>query len=55
MPRKKYMGRDFPGGPVVKNLFCNAGEVGLMPGPVTKIPRVVGQLLSLYPTMKDPG
>ena len=23
---------DFPGGPVVKNLPCNAGDTGLIPG-----------------------
>ena len=23
---------DFPGGPVVKNLCCNAGDVGSIPG-----------------------
>ena len=23
---------DFPGGPVVKNLPCNAGDAGLIPG-----------------------
>ena len=30
--------RDFPGGPVVKNPPCSAGEVGLIPGQGTKIP-----------------
>ena len=30
--------RDFPGGPVVKNLLCNAGDIGLIPGQGTKIP-----------------
>ena len=24
--------RDFPGGPVVKNPLCNAGDMGLLPG-----------------------
>ena len=24
---------DFPGGPVVKNLPCNAGDMGSIPGP----------------------
>ena len=24
---------NFPGGPVVKNLPCNAGDTGLIPGP----------------------
>ena len=34
--------RDFPGGPVVKNLPSNAGDVGLIPGWGTKIPRASG-------------
>ena len=29
--------RDFPGGPVVKNLPSNAGDEGLIPGQGTKI------------------
>ena len=29
---------DFPGGPVVKKLPGNAGEVGLIPGQGTEIP-----------------
>ena len=28
--------RDFPGGPVVKNRPCNAGDVGLIPGRESK-------------------
>ena len=36
--------RDFPGGPVVKNLPCNAGDVGSIPGQGTKIPHDAGQL-----------
>ena len=35
---------DFPGGPVVKNLPPNAGDLGLIPGWGTKIPHVTGQL-----------
>ena len=35
--------RDFPGGPVVKNLPCNAGDVGSIPGQGTKIPHAAGQ------------
>ena len=40
--------RDFPGGPVVKNLPSNAGDVGLIPGQGTKIPHQFSsvQLLS---------
>ena len=35
---------DFPGGPVVENLPCNAGDMGLIPGWATKIQHTVGQL-----------
>ena len=34
--------RDFPGGPVVKNLPSNAGDAGSIPGQGTKIPRAAG-------------
>ena len=37
-------GRDFPGGPVEKNLPSNVGDVGLIPGWGTKIPHATGQL-----------
>ena len=40
----KKQGRDFPGGPVVKNPPYNAGDMGLIPGQGTKIPYAVGQL-----------
>ena len=33
----------FPGGPVVKNPPLSEGDVGLIPGPGTKIPQVSGQ------------
>ena len=36
--------RDSPGGPVVKNLPSNAGDVGSIPGWGTKIPHAAGQL-----------
>ena len=36
--------RDFPGGPVVKNLLSNAGDTGSIPGQGTKIPHAMGQL-----------
>ena len=36
--------RDFPGGSVVKNLPCNAGVMGLIPGQGTKIPHATEQL-----------
>ena len=38
------MPRDFPGGPVVKNLPSNAGNAGLIPGRGTKIPHAAGQI-----------
>ena len=34
--------RDFPGGPVVKNLHSNAGDMGSMPDQGTKIPMPPG-------------
>ena len=40
--------QDFPGGSVVKNPPADAGDIGLTPGPGTRIPHAVGQLLSLY-------
>ena len=33
--------RDFPGGSVVKNLPCNAGDVCSIPGWGTKIPYAI--------------
>ena len=36
--------RDFPGGPVAKNLLSNAGDTGSIPGQGTKIPHAVGKL-----------
>ena len=32
------MSRDFPGGPVIKNLLTSAGDVDLTPGQASKIP-----------------
>ena len=40
----KTSGKDFPGGPVIKNLPFNAGDMGLIPGQRTKIPDASGQL-----------
>ena len=37
---------DFPGGPVVKNLHCNSGGVGSIPGQGTKVPHTEKQLSS---------
>ena len=36
--------RDFPGGPVVTNLPCNAGDAGSIPGQEIKIPHAMEQL-----------
>ena len=44
---------DFPGGLVVKNLPCNTGDMGLMPGQGTKIPYAV-ELLSLSAAITEP-
>ena len=35
--------KDFPGGPVLKNLPSNAGGEGSIPGQRTKIPHGVGK------------
>ena len=34
---------DFPGAPVVKNLPCHAGDVGLILGQETKVPHAMEQ------------
>ena len=39
---QKEKDRDFPSGPVVKNLPSNAGDVDLIPGQGTKIPHATG-------------
>ena len=44
---------DSPGGPVVKNLPCNAGDRDLTPGWGTKIPHVEEQL-NLCDRIKEP-
>ena len=46
--------RDFPGGPVVKNLPYNAGHVGSIPGQGTKIPHAVRQLSPRATTREKP-
>ena len=45
--------RDFPGGPVVKNLSCNAGDLGSVLGSGTKIPHAAEQP-SLHCTTTEP-
>ena len=47
----KHHCRDFPGGPMVKNLPANAGDASSIPGPGTKIPQALEQL-SLHTTKK---
>ena len=44
MEIKNDQGWDFPGGPVVKNPPCNAGDMGSIPGQRTKIPHAAEQL-----------
>ena len=44
--------RDFPGGPLVKNLPCNAGDACRIPGWGTKTPHVTEQL-SLRATARE--
>ena len=41
---KEHYSRDFPGGPVVKNPPCDAGDEGSIPDWGTKIPDAAGQL-----------
>ena len=43
-PHLKHPTRDFPGGPEVKNLPCNAEDAGLNPSWGTRIPHVMEQL-----------
>ena len=42
--KKKNWKEGFLGGPVVKNLSCNAGDAGSIPGRGPKIPRALRQL-----------
>ena len=49
----KRRNRDFPGGPVVKNLPCSVGDMGSIPGQESKILRAAEQLI-LCATTKDP-
>ena len=41
---RNYQQWDFPGGPVVENPSCNAGDASLIPGWGTKIPHAMEQL-----------
>ena len=40
--------RDFPGGPVVKNLPSNAGDASSIPGWGTEIPRATGSTKPMH-------
>ena len=51
----KQMHRDFPGGPVVKNLPANAGDIGSTLDVGIKIPLEVEQLSPCAVTTKPPG
>ena len=42
--------RYFPGGPVVKNPPCNAGDMGLIPGWKIMVPHAAEQLSLRAPT-----
>ena len=46
--------KDFPGGPVVKNPPSNAGDVGSIPSPETKIPHVLCFVAQSCPTLCHP-
>ena len=50
--KNKWLG-DFPGGPGVKNLPWNAGDMGSIPGQGTKTPHATKQL-SLHTTTREP-
>ena len=52
-PNKRVLG-NFPGGPVVKNPSCNAGDMDLIPGQGNNIPHAWDQL-SPVTQMKDPA
>ena len=42
MVQRKGHVQNFPGGPVIKNLPSNAGDMGSIPGQGTKIPMLLG-------------
>ena len=45
---------DFPGGPVVRQPSCNAGDASLIPGQGTEIPHAAGQLSPHCTTREKP-
>ena len=50
--RLKFLG-DFPGGPIIKNPPCNAGDAGSTPGQGARIPHAVEQLSPLATTKES--
>ena len=48
--RSKHHWRDFPSGPVVKNLPCDAGDASSIPGQGTKSPHAMEQRSPLSTT-----
>ena len=46
--------QDFPGGPVVKNPACNAGNTDSIPGQRTKTPHASDQLIGLLGATAEP-
>ena len=51
---KNSCNRDSPGDPVVKDLPANAGNMGLIPGPGTKISHTTRQLSPYTTTTEAP-
>ena len=51
---REWSERDLPGGPVVKESPCNAGDTGSIPGPGPKTPRAARQL-SPQTTTREPA
>ena len=47
--------RNFPGGPVVRNPPCNAGDMGSIPGQRTEVPHAMGQLIPQVTTREPVG
>ena len=48
----KQKSRDFPGGPVIKNLPSNVGDTGFIPSQRTKVPHDAGELSQVFTTRK---
>ena len=52
---KNHSRRDYPGGPVGKNLPVNAGVAGLISGWGTQIPHALGQLSKAHELQGRPS